>query len=539
MLYLALATLAPQLDPVPLLSTGDSLPTGDAVDLIADHDIADDGSWSAVVRGETSGLQLIVDGQVVVRQGDPFPGDPSRSVQAIIGTSNTIGGKYAFVTRPMGQGVSSIAVVDTEVVVDRTDVPAFLGMPAGTKWEGLHRTYLVRPDLLGIDCVLREPGGLPRDAIVVLELDANDAPIDGHVAISEGDVLSDGTILYTFNSARARVSSDGDVVWAGTSVSPNTRVLGIGRDVIARHEQPTPAAGFSWDFFDQNQYVDANAHGDWIVTGVIRDDSSGLSYRAVVTSQGIIATNRSASAVVPGHTPWWFGSVDPHIDDFGGIAYFAEVDVVAGDPGEEVWITRDFVAARETVTPIGGVPLLGFQRFLSEGSARSDSGRHLAVIAYTSNGPGTLNTSHVLHVESPVNDVYCVSNPNSTGRNGQCSVGGSDIANDNALRLSASSLPRHSFGFFIVSLTGGYVPKPGGSDGILCLDGSIGRYAPSSQGSGPLGILRMDVDLNAVPSPTGSFVATAGTTLRFQAWHRDANPNVTSNFTDAVAVTLR
>jgi len=31
---------------------------------------------------------------------------------------------------------------------------------------------------------------------------------------------------------------------------------------------------------------------------------------------------------------------------------------------------------------------------------------------------------------------------------------------------------------------------------------------------------------------------TAGSTWRFQTWFRDANPSVTSNFTDAIAITF-
>ena len=88
-------------------------------------------------------------------------------------------------------------------------------------------------------------------------------------------------------------------------------------------------------------------------------------------------------------------------------------------------------------------------------------------------------------------------------------------------------------------MTAGFVMNPGGSQGDLCLDGSIGRHSLNVQVADTAGHARFVVDVAGLPTPTGLVAAVAGETWNFQAWYRDANPGPVSNFTDAVAVTFR
>ena len=81
--------------------------------------------------------------------------------------------------------------------------------------------------------------------------------------------------------------------------------------------------------------------------------------------------------------------------------------------------------------------------------------------------------------------------------------------------------------------------NPGGSDGNLCLGGSIGRYVGPGQivNSGATGSFTLPLDLTQTPTPTGLVAIAAGETWNFQAWHRDAVGGfATSNFTDGLAV---
>ena len=100
-----------------------------------------------------------------------------------------------------------------------------------------------------------------------------------------------------------------------------------------------------------------------------------------------------------------------------------------------------------------------------------------------------------------------------------------------------SGLPSNQFGYFLVSDTQAIVINPGGSQGVLCLGGTIGRFSGQIQNSGLLGTFSIPVDLTSLPTTPVSAVAP-GDTWNFTAWYRDNNPGPTSNFTDALAVTF-
>ncbi|MBL6756328.1 MAG: LamG domain-containing protein [Planctomycetes bacterium] len=131
---------------------------------------------------------------------------------------------------------------------------------------------------------------------------------------------------------------------------------------------------------------------------------------------------------------------------------------------------------------------------------------------------------------------------NSTGAPGTMDALGSFQAATNALTLEASSLPANAFGFFLTSQSQGQIAQPGGSQGVLCLGGGIGRYVGPGQikNSGAGGVFQLALDLTQTPTPTGLVTVVAGDTWNFTAWHRDAvGGSVTSNFTDAVSITFQ
>ncbi len=136
---------------------------------------------------------------------------------------------------------------------------------------------------------------------------------------------------------------------------------------------------------------------------------------------------------------------------------------------------------------------------------------------------------------------YCIGAINSTGASGEIEADGSRFIGDHDMTLRASSLPQNAFGFFLVSNTQGFAANPGGSQGDLCLGGSIGRYVGPGQiqSSGSTGAFSLEIDLGALPTPSGSISAMPGETWNFQAWHRDSiGGSAVSNFTGAVAVPL-
>jgi hypothetical protein len=138
-----------------------------------------------------------------------------------------------------------------------------------------------------------------------------------------------------------------------------------------------------------------------------------------------------------------------------------------------------------------------------------------------------------------IGNNYCTANPNSTGATGAIRATGSTSAAANDVTLQAGGLPNNAFGFFLTSLTQGFIANPGGSQGNLCVGGNIGRYVGPGQvqNTGLTGGFSLVLDLTQTPTPVGFVAVQAGETWNYQAWHRDAVGGVaTSNFTNGLEV---
>lgn len=136
--------------------------------------------------------------------------------------------------------------------------------------------------------------------------------------------------------------------------------------------------------------------------------------------------------------------------------------------------------------------------------------------------------------------IYCQSNPNSTGVAASISAFGALSVNTNSLGLSCEQLPQQSFGYFLNSQSPDIVPGAGGSPGMLCLGGSVGRYSSQVQNTGTGSAVAMSLDLSRIPQPNGTVAAAAGETWHFQYWYRDrVAGSPTSNFSSGVVVILQ
>lgn len=128
--------------------------------------------------------------------------------------------------------------------------------------------------------------------------------------------------------------------------------------------------------------------------------------------------------------------------------------------------------------------------------------------------------------------------PNSTGAPSELRLTGSNRVPNGALTIEATSLPPGAFGFVICSRAEGFATNPGGSQGDLCLSGSIGRYVGpgQTQTANAAGEFSLTIDPVTFIQPNGPVASTYGESWFFQAWHRDTNPTPTSNFSDAATV---
>ncbi len=137
-----------------------------------------------------------------------------------------------------------------------------------------------------------------------------------------------------------------------------------------------------------------------------------------------------------------------------------------------------------------------------------------------------------------VGNHYCrPATPNSTGNWAHLYTTGSEVVQDANFRLLATGLPKFSFGIFTVGDSQSSVMLSG-SQGVLCNQSNqFGRF-PEVIASGKAGCFAIDVDPSDLPIAPFGLAVQPGDTWNFQAWYRDANPQVTSNFTDAVEVTF-
>ena len=143
--------------------------------------------------------------------------------------------------------------------------------------------------------------------------------------------------------------------------------------------------------------------------------------------------------------------------------------------------------------------------------------------------PGT----HISVACSGIGTSYCDSNPNSSGSVAVLSASGSAVVSDNALTLQVDSMPTSKFGYMLMSNTQGFVGLFGGSQGNLCLGGSILRFSKNVLNSGAGGSISFSPDLTSLPQGA---VISPGTQWNFQFWFRDTNPTATSNTSNGLAV---
>jgi len=160
---------------------------------------------------------------------------------------------------------------------------------------------------------------------------------------------------------------------------------------------------------------------------------------------------------------------------------------------------------------------------------------------YTSSGGDLGNPGTFVMVDCDgLGTEYCdPSVTNSTGSPGRLTAFGSPFAEANNVNLVATNLPSGEFGFFLNGTASDLVIAPGGSQGNLCLGGSIGRYNTASQvfavdasGQGML-----TLNLGATPTPLGPTQVLAGQTWYFQVWYRDTAAGTgSSNFTSGLSI---
>ncbi len=146
-------------------------------------------------------------------------------------------------------------------------------------------------------------------------------------------------------------------------------------------------------------------------------------------------------------------------------------------------------------------------------------------------------TQHTILVVPPTSELGTVACgpgvPNSLGTSGEIRAYGSDLASIAQLDLCYFGLPPGEATFLLMGLEPDTI-HPVGSQGILCMRGTIARFNQVSDlHHGPSGCFRPD--LTHVPTTPQRAVAP-GDTWIFQCWYRDPSPTTSNNFTNALEI---
>lgn len=204
----------------------------------------------------------------------------------------------------------------------------------------------------------------------------------------------------------------------------------------------------------------------------------------------------------------------------------AILDDLDGSGTPELLIGAHLTDAGDPFEGAAWVVFLGFAD--CNGNGTNDACDILAGTSLDSNGNGVPDECE------PIGEKYCDALPNSTGKTGEITAFGSDVASDNDLTLIASDLPTSQSGYVLNSMNPGALPV---ADGILCLGEGKGRHVKQVASSGSDGEITTVLDLTALPRSTGGpHSVIAGETWYFTLWHRDGD---SSNFTDAVEILFK
>jgi len=129
-------------------------------------------------------------------------------------------------------------------------------------------------------------------------------------------------------------------------------------------------------------------------------------------------------------------------------------------------------------------------------------------------------------------DTYCAATPNSTGQAGMLIATGSTSVEDAALTLTATKLPGHSMSVLLMSQSRANLPILN-SQGITCLGDPVLRFSGQVRLSNSAGVVAFHPDFDDLPQ---GIQFLPGSTWNFQVFHRDMNPQSTSNTTSAARV---
>ena len=513
----------------PLLTSGDTLSNGQTVQSVVDGHITDDAGWAALVypTGQAFGQ-----GAVVVQNGRVTHGpgtllSTGEPIQEIWSMDYDPDGKMGLI---VGVGGDTALVVDDDVVLRRSDPISGTGIPAGAILGHVNAVRISWPYALVL-VRMSFPGQPSAHAALRLNFSGGGPPSIEMLAAS-GDPHPMGSVSFLDpTKERMAIAHDGSYAFfarflAAPSASTNALITSNG--LVGIFGAPAPFSGTTWNLVNPNLGIAAG--GQLAISSMIFFNPSVSETGAVVGPAGGLLKTGDPIPGIPGAVVDGFFSQPISLDrETLETAYIVPGLGTPSNPIGKVLLVDSKVILFDNTDPALAV---GFDM---QGVEIGDKGKLILLNSSSTHGQG------IRLFEHRVGDrVACQVTANSTGAEGSLVGSGSSFVSDD-LTLQAQNLPIGQFGLLLVSDAQGFAALPAGSQGNLCLGGSIGRFNNLVQASGPQGTIAFPIDLSQLPTPTGPASAVAGETWFFQTWHRDQLPSgaSTSNFTSALSVQLR
>ena len=552
------ALLSPTLlaqSPTPLVQEGDMIndAMGNPIGLVTridDVDINSQGEWIVELDTDaaTSVDTVILDTGVVAFQEGTGTGLP---LGYTLGSSGdrmhiTDGGDRVHLLSCDTMTATRVdLLLWNGLILLEEDVSPFNGMgaPAGAIWESVSEFWANNSNQILV-------GGRLTGSLDVLALITHDGlgniTAEQIVAIDGTQITGHATPIQGFSLSRRRqaINDSGTHLWFvdDDHQTPPGNICcdsWINRDNLPLlHEgDPTPLVPANVIGSLSSCEIDLNNGGDWVVQMGQNPSTFNMDIILKNGTQIIAEEGQTLPSIPSGFLLDGIGSTSGVIiTDGGDVIWHATWDDPSGTTMDAGIFVNQELFIREGVSTVGGLII---QSLNAGDKAYEVSPNGQFMIAEHTLSDGT-NGAYLYDLVRNIGTSYCSpAVANSSGSAATLQVVGSTVVTDNDVTLTASDMPTNAFGFFLTSMTQGLVMNPGGSQGNLCLAGSVGRYVGPGQiaGSGMTGSISLVLDLGAHPTPGGLSQVIAGETWNFQAWFRDSVGSLqTSNFTDAVSV---
>ena len=526
----AMGSVQAQSQSVGLLREGNLLSNGDRVVSFSHLRVNNAGDWAVFVQTDNSNPAAnevqVVNGSIILEEGGV--GGPGGVIEEFIDMDLDPDGNRTTLWRTLA---GSQLYYSGDFILSEGGDASGLGLGAATYAE-MFKVQVNGSNQLLLRCQVDAPavGPDPLSCLVTLEVDATGSILSETLLGSSGDVFPGQTTPFElFNNGDNAVSfqDDGTGTWSGlleTAASPSPHVLYRNAStLLAQGGGASPVPGRNWAS-QQVQASDSNASGSTAFSGLL--DGSTADDEVIVVDGSVFLREGDT---LP-------GSLMPTVLSFD---YF---NLFLTDGGDPIYLVRVNTALGDRIAMRGLEPMLRKGSFVFQGAQITDliggehgmhaspSGRFLLSRVELAGSDEAL-----VITQDPISQDYCSAEPNSTGTFAQTFAEGSSVISVGEFGLRIEDAPPTAFAYFLGSMTEGDVPMAGGSQGRLCLGGSIGRFVTQVGQVSASGTYSIQVDLSAIPTNPAAQVLP-GEIWHFQAWFRDANPGPTSNFSAPVRV---